>query len=75
MNTADCIAEGNRQLSDTNFYQKMDYDLTGEHLAHITKLVNTMYDTGEIDENCRAYLVDFIPSTARFICYQKFTGV
>ena len=44
----------------------MDRDLTGEHLAHITKLVNTMHDTGKIDENCRACLVDFVPSTARF---------
>ena len=66
MEMADYIAERNHQLSNTKFHQKVDHDPTAEHLAHITKLVNTMHDTGEIDEKCRAYLIDFIPSTARF---------
>ena len=49
MNRNDYIAEGHKQLSDTNFYTKVDTDLTAHHMQVVQRYITKMYLDGEID--------------------------
>lgn len=64
LNRDDYILEAKRQLSDTNFYQKVDSDLTQTHWTQITSLVTAMYNQGEISEQCYKYLTGYQPTPA-----------
>jgi hypothetical protein len=70
-NVDDYIREGLRQLNDTNFYQKVDRDLTLTHSERITNALTKMQNQGEISQKCLQYLTDFKPRTARFYLLPK----
>jgi len=71
MNTTDYITEAHRQLSDTNFYEKVDTDLTEKHNTTVHKAVNTMLDQGDITQKTSDYLKVKNPKTARFYLLPK----
>ena len=71
MNREDYIKEGERQLSDTNFYQKVDHDLTLEHCSKVSDLVNKMLDQNEISQNTAKYLLSNFDRTAQFYMLPK----
>ena len=50
MNKNDYITEAERQLNDTDFYQKTPTDLTTKHVAEIRDYLLEMQKDGEIDE-------------------------
>ena len=56
MDRSDYIAEGNRELSDTNFYTKVDTDLIAQHMLVVQGFITKMYLDGEIDETVSFYL-------------------
>ena len=55
MNRSDYISEAERQLSDTNFYQPQENDLTSEHQGDVGNLVERLFRQNKISEpiyNC-----------------------
>ena len=63
LNTNDYIHEAFRQLSDTNFYQTLDTDLTPKINTDISQTLLTMRNNKEIDKKCLAYLLPSNPKT------------
>ena len=61
MNIADYLAEGYRQLADSNFYRPVSEDLTAEHNSIISDFVATMFLKGEITEKTCDFLVPTKP--------------
>jgi hypothetical protein len=57
MDRDEYLKEGYRQLSDTNFYQKVDHDLTPTHTRQINDFIDKMLTDGEIDISVYNYLV------------------
>ena len=51
-NTKDYVFEAHRQLQDTNFYKKLDTDLTQQFADEINGLILDMFNNGEIDSQC-----------------------
>ena len=64
MNRDDYIKEGHRQLSDTQFYRKMNRNMTHEHNEQIKAFVDVMADRGELHPQTTNYLKNDSPRTA-----------
>ena len=45
------VNEARRQLSDTNFYRKEDYDRTDENLSNLRNIINEEIDSGNLPSN------------------------
>ena len=58
LNREDYISEGYKQLSDTNFYRKVDTDLSAHHMQRVQQYINKMYSNGEIDDRVSYYLTE-----------------
>ena len=71
LNTNDYIHEAFRQLSDTNFYQTLDTDLTPKINTDISQTLLTMRNNKEIDKKCLAYLLPSNPRPGRFYLLPK----
>ena len=71
MNRADYVAEGLRQLSDQNFYQPTDDDLTAEHNQKIAAHLDNIIKRGEITERVAKFLVTKEPRTAQLYLLPK----
>ena len=71
MNRADYVAEGLRQLSDQNFYQPTDDDLTAEHNQKVAAHLDNMIKRGEITERVTRFLVTKEPRTAQLYLLPK----
>ena len=71
MNREDYIKEGECQLHDEKFYQKVDHDLTSEHFAKVKTLVDKMFDQEEITEKTRNYLLTNSERTSQFYMLPK----
>lgn len=56
MNTHDYILEAHRQLSDTNFYELLNSDLTTEFTLEIDTYLKRMYLNKEIDKKAYQFL-------------------
>ena len=65
------LREGYKQLSDTAYYQKLDYDPTTEYSKQVHDTVEDMYQNGEIDETVKLYLISDHVKTARFYLLPK----
>ena len=50
MDRCDYITEAERQLNDTDFYQKTPEDLTLKHIRVIREFLVSMHENGEIDQ-------------------------
>jgi peptide-methionine (R)-S-oxide reductase len=70
-NIADYIAEGNRQLSDINFYREVQTDLTSTHRQLVGDLVNEMLLTEEISDKVGSYLLSGGTRTSVFYMLPK----
>ena len=57
LNRLDYLREGYKQLSDTAFYQKQEFDLTDTFKREISNFVEDMFQNGEIDETVKKYLL------------------
>ena len=66
MNTNDYISEAFRELSDTNFYQTLDTDLTSKISLEISQTLLTMRNNKEIDKKCLAHLLPSNPRPGQF---------
>ena len=54
----DYLKEGYRQLSDANFYRKLENNPTENYRKEIQDFVEDMYQNGEIDGCVKLYLSD-----------------
>ena len=64
------IQEAERQLSDTNFYQRVDHDLTMEHQAEVISVVEDAITKGELPASASNLIADH-PRTSRFYLLPK----
>ena len=71
LNWADYVAEGLRQLSDQNFYQPIDDDLTTEHNQKFVGQLDNMLKWGEITERVARFLITREPRTAQLYLLPK----
>ncbi len=71
LNKQDYIEEGMRQLSDTKFYKKLDYDPTETFNDKIKEVVEQLYRDGEISEGLKRYLVVDTPRTPQLYLLLK----
>ena len=51
LNTSDYITEAMRQLSNEEYYEKVEKDLTSEHEQLINQCINNMIDNGELEKD------------------------
>ena len=65
------IQEANKQLSDTNFYEKLDYYPTSEHTVKVTQAINSMLEKGDIDNATAQYLLPTNTRAGRFYLLPK----
>ena len=65
------LTEAYKQLSDTAYYEKLDYDPTTDFSKQVHDAVEDMYQDGGIDESVRDYLLDDRVKTARFYLLPK----
>jgi hypothetical protein len=68
---ADYLKEGYRQLSNSKFYKKVDYDLTKDHVQEINYFIDQMLTDGEIDISVYNYLVSKECRTANLYLLPK----
>ena len=64
------IQEAERQLSDTNYYQRVDHDLTMEHQAEVISVVEDAIKKGELPASASNLIVDH-SRTSRFYLLPK----
>ena len=57
LDTNQYISEAHRQLTNTQFYNKTDRDLTIEHTTQVHNLVDKLHTTGEITRRVRDRLI------------------
>jgi hypothetical protein len=57
-NRREYLREGYRQLSDTNSYRELQNDPTDEFRHEVRNVVEDMYQSGEIDQTVRNYLME-----------------
>ena len=57
MDRQDYVSEGLRQLSDTNYYTKLDHPIFTETVPVIEKIVNSLYNKKFINSKQRCYLL------------------
>ena len=65
------IKEGQRQLNDTNFYEKTDSNHTGEVINRINLHVHNMLQRGEISQSTCNYLTSNNDRTQQFYLLPK----
>lgn len=70
-NREDYLAEGYKQLSDIQFYQKQTIDLTHKHMSEVQEFISELFMTGEIDHTLSRYLGDKECKTARLYLLPK----
>ena len=70
-NRTDYIAEGLRQLNNSDFYRETDTDLTFTYNDEIKSLVEKLYEDKEISEKCRNYLQIPKPRTSQLYLLPK----
>jgi hypothetical protein len=70
-NRMDYLREGYRQLSDVNAYQALDHDPTEEFRREINNQIEDIYQSGEIDERVRNYLIEPTSKAARLYFLPK----
>jgi hypothetical protein len=71
LNRLDYLREGYKQLSDTAFYQKQEFDLTDTFKREISNFVEDMFQNGEIDETVKKYLLKDNNKTAKLYFLPK----
>ena len=71
MNTTDYLREGYRQLSDTKFYTKLQYDPTENIVNNVRKTLTQMKQKGLISEKNFEHLDPENYSEARFYMLLK----
>ena len=70
-NRKDYLMEGYKQLSNTDFYQKLDHNPTELYRVEIQNFIEDMYQNGEIDETVKDYLTDHKCRTSLFYLLPK----
>ena len=71
MNTTDYIREGYRQLSNPDFYQKLDHDITDEVSLVFAPILEKLLKDKLIDEKIHDYLTLSDPKPCRFYMLPK----
>ena len=71
MNKDDYIQEGLRQLSDSNYYQETEVDLTPEYHKHIQNILNRLEINGDISKEIGKCLKSTVCKTASFYLLPK----
>ena len=66
------MREGLRQLSNQNYYRRLDSDPTDEHNRMVTSNLDNMHLRGEITERVARYLVTEEPRTPQLYLLPKF---
>ena len=56
MNTKDYLRQGYRQLSDPNFYSKIDHDPTAEVIGKINNILSKMKQTKTLSDKSIKFL-------------------
>lgn len=64
------IQEAERQLSDTNFYQRVDHDQTMEHQAEVILVIEDAITKGELPASASNLIVDH-PRISTFYLLSK----
>jgi hypothetical protein len=67
----DYLREGYKQLSDLTSYKRMEEDLTEKHRIEVQKVVEDMYQEGDIDETVKKYLTDIKSKTPNLYLLPK----
>ena len=65
------IDECNRQLSDTNFYQRLDEDITADIQKRVTFYVNRMHKDKLMNDKTKQYLIQSDVKPGRFYILPK----
>ena len=65
------ITEANRQLGDTEFYQKEDKDLTPDHTLKVNEAITQLAAEKLIDEKTAKHLRPDNPKTPKFYMLPK----
>ena len=65
MQREDYLKEGYRQLSDINYYRKLDHDPTAEFHKKVMNFLEDMYQNGEIDLTVQQYLLEDTQRTSQ----------
>ena len=73
MNTTDYLHEGYRQLSDTKFNRKIQYDTTENIANKVRQILTHMKQKGLISEKTFEHLSPDIYSEAKFYMLPKYT--
>ncbi len=71
LNKHDYINEGLRQLSDTKFYKRLDYNPTESFNDKVKEVVEQLYKDGEISEGLKRYLIVDTPRTPQLYLLPK----
>ena len=71
MQREDYLKEGYRQLSDTNYYRKLEHDPTAEFHTKIRNFLEDMYQNGEIDPTVQQYLLEDTQRTSQLYLLPK----
>ena len=71
LSRSDYLREGFNQLSQTEYYQLLDTDITETHRTIVQNAIEDMFQNGEIDETVKAYLTDKHCRTAKFYLLPK----
>ena len=70
-NLEDYIAGGVRQLSDSVFYKEVPDDLTEEHNSQVSKPIDALIQSGQLNKNLECKLKTNSPEPHNFTCYPK----
>ena len=70
-NREDYIREGERQLSDHNFYTETEFDLTEEHSDDINKFINSLIIEHQLHQSTADYLTKDNNRTAQLYLLPK----
>jgi hypothetical protein len=70
-NRIDYLREGYRQLSDEEAYKALNKDPTELYRREIVNMVEDMYQSGELDERVKQYLMDPVCKASRFYLLPK----
>ena len=71
MDVKDYVDEANRQLQDTQYYRKLNYDPTGDHANIIRNTLEEFKKNNELDEDIAEGLKPLEPRTPRFYLLPK----
>ena len=69
--TRDYIAEGERQFSDRNFYQKVSEDLTILHTSKVNTYLDGLGRAGELNKKLPSRVTTYKPKTPSFYLLPK----